>query len=314
MLLEINSTLIWTIVGVVVAVIAVIVDLLIHWSNKKTKKYDEIKDLQVSCNKLKVAMDIGRINTLLSQVVSLCKKAQTDIGFNTGNDLKNIASEVNLNWNEVLIKLDALHDENLKKDLSDIMSQYWTCLSDVEFIVSALGQKTENFNEMLTSDNSQELQDVVSTSVNLYKNEFECLSQIISLRFKDIEVPSFDSKIDDLLATKLKDYTISGNSFTIKLRAATGDAIAQISLGHYYSDRKQPDKAFKWYLKAAEQGSAIAQCNVGNCYSKGKGVEKDEKAAFEWFLKAAKQGIAKFVMMMLENVSKKMKKQHLYGI
>lgn len=86
-------------------------------------------------------MDIGKINTLLSQVVSLCKEAQTDIGFNTGNDLKNIASEVKLYWNEALIKLDALHDENLKKDLSDIMSQYWTCLSDVEFIVSALGQK-----------------------------------------------------------------------------------------------------------------------------------------------------------------------------
>ena len=312
MLFEINSTLIWTIAGVVVAVIAVIVALLIHQSNKKTKKYDEIKDLQVSCNRLKVAMDIGKINTLLNQVLSLCKKAQTDIDFNTGNDLKNIASEVKLYWNEALIKLNALHDENLKKDLSDIMNQYWTCLSDVEFIVSALGQKTGNYSEMLTSDNSQELQDVVSTSVNLYKNEFECLSQIISLRFKDIEVPSFDRKIDDLLATKLKDYTISGNSFTIKLRAATGDAIAQISLGHYYSDRKQPDKAFKWYLKAAEQGSAIAQCIVGICYSKGKGVEKDEKAAFEWFLKAAKQGIAKFVMM-LEKVSKKMKKKHLYG-
>lgn len=37
MLLEINSTLIWTIAGVVVAVIAVIVALLIHQSNKKTK-------------------------------------------------------------------------------------------------------------------------------------------------------------------------------------------------------------------------------------------------------------------------------------
>ena len=293
MLLEINSTLIWTIVGVVVAVIAVIVALLIHWSNKKTKKYDEIKDLQVSCNNLKVAMDIGRINTLLNQVLSLCKKAQTDIGFNTGNDLKNIASEVKLYWNEALIKLNALHDENLKKDLSDIMNQYWTCLSDVEFIVSALGQKTGNYSEMLTSDNSQELQDVVSTSVNLYKNEFECLSQIISLRFKDIEVPSFDRKIDDLLATKLKDYTISGNSFTIKLRAATGDAIAQISLGMYNSKKNKPKEAFKWFLKAAKQGLAEAQFNVGICYGEGEGIEKDEKKAFVWFSKAAEQSYDK---------------------
>ena len=47
--------------------------------------------------------------------------------------------------------------------------------------------------------------------------------------------------------------------------------------------------AFRWYLKAAQQGHAKAQYQVGKCYKNGEGVEKDRVKAFLYFTKSAKQ-------------------------
>jgi len=50
------------------------------------------------------------------------------------------------------------------------------------------------------------------------------------------------------------------------------------------------EKAFPWYLKAAEEGHAEAQFYVGLCYSKGEGVLQDSDKSFQWYMKAAEQG------------------------
>jgi TPR repeat protein len=50
------------------------------------------------------------------------------------------------------------------------------------------------------------------------------------------------------------------------------------------------DEAFKWYARAAEQGSSDAQDWLGNLYYSGLGVKQDYNAAFEWYSRSAKQG------------------------
>ena len=52
-------------------------------------------------------------------------------------------------------------------------------------------------------------------------------------------------------------------------------------------------EAFKWFLKAAEQGNAEAQYFVGNCYSNGDGITENKKEAAKWYRKAAEQGDTK---------------------
>ena len=49
-------------------------------------------------------------------------------------------------------------------------------------------------------------------------------------------------------------------------------------------------KAFEWFLKAAELGDDTAQFDVGLCYEKGYGVAVDLDEAFRWYEKAAEQG------------------------
>ena len=55
---------------------------------------------------------------------------------------------------------------------------------------------------------------------------------------------------------------------------------------------KDYNKAFQWYLKAAEQGDANAQMNLGLMYKQGVPVDFNEDEAFKWFSKAAEQGEA----------------------
>lgn len=70
---------------------------------------------------------------------------------------------------------------------------------------------------------------------------------------------------------------------------------AQNRIGYYYDHglvvKQNQLEAYKWFLKAAEQGLAVAQSNVGMYLKYGYGhVKKDTKKANEWFLKAASQG------------------------
>ena len=62
-------------------------------------------------------------------------------------------------------------------------------------------------------------------------------------------------------------------------------------MGNIYYNQKNYDKAFEFYLAAAEQDVAQAQYNVGVYYMNGIGsLEKDEIKSKEWLDKAHKNG------------------------
>jgi len=77
-------------------------------------------------------------------------------------------------------------------------------------------------------------------------------------------------------------------------QAATGAAEAQFQLAVLY-DQHHPgivadaEEAFRWFLRAAEQGHRVAQFNTGNAYKHGRGVQQDDTLAASWWQRAADQ-------------------------
>lgn len=86
------------------------------------------------------------------------------------------------------------------------------------------------------------------------------------------------------------------NIAELQKKAQSGDARAQVALGHAYetgSGIAQNDElAVKWYRTAAERGDAEGQNNLGVMYRLGHGVDRDMEEAVGWYRKAAAQGFA----------------------
>ena len=87
------------------------------------------------------------------------------------------------------------------------------------------------------------------------------------------------------------------DAFKWYMRAAEqGDSQAQFRVGNMYDFgvgvEKNYKEAVKWYRKSAEQGDAQAQCNLAIMYDSGKGVRPDSIEAFKWYWKAAEQGVS----------------------
>jgi len=59
---------------------------------------------------------------------------------------------------------------------------------------------------------------------------------------------------------------------------------------HGYGLAKSDTEAFRWFLKAAQQGHPAAQYEVGQCYKNGIGVRANKKETEAWLSKAAQQG------------------------
>jgi|GEM_PF-632995 len=79
--------------------------------------------------------------------------------------------------------------------------------------------------------------------------------------------------------------------------ALQGDADAQYELAHNYyyghdafAIKKDPVRAFSWYLQAAELGHPEAQSAVIGYYEEGEHIGKDPAKALYWLNKAAEQG------------------------
>lgn len=90
-----------------------------------------------------------------------------------------------------------------------------------------------------------------------------------------------------------KDYKTAMTQF--ESAAERGHDEAQYYIGLCYAKgfgvKKDMDKAFEWYNKAAEQGNAKAMLDLAvSCYMEGKGVKKDEKKAYDLIEKAADKG------------------------
>jgi TPR repeat protein len=77
--------------------------------------------------------------------------------------------------------------------------------------------------------------------------------------------------------------------------AAAGDIDAQYFLGHWYrarAPRPEPTESVYWITAAAEQGHPTAQATLGDLYRVGEGVDKDLEQAATWYTRAADQGSA----------------------
>ena len=73
-----------------------------------------------------------------------------------------------------------------------------------------------------------------------------------------------------------------------------GCATAQRYTGSMYGFgvgvKKNPQKAFKWYQKAADKGEPTAQSNLGVMYFNSEGVEQNDVTAYVWWDIAATNG------------------------
>jgi len=80
-----------------------------------------------------------------------------------------------------------------------------------------------------------------------------------------------------------------------------GDSEATMHLGVIYSKvgpKKNPERAYACFRKAAETGNSEAQFRTGSCLLYGNGVQENPREAFNWFLKssASKNSKAQFAL------------------
>lgn len=72
--------------------------------------------------------------------------------------------------------------------------------------------------------------------------------------------------------------------------AYKGDMTAQLFLGVDYEYQKDYEKAIYWFEKAGAQGCGESLFTIGKFYFDGLGVEQNSQKAFEYWLKAAQLG------------------------
>ncbi len=85
-----------------------------------------------------------------------------------------------------------------------------------------------------------------------------------------------------------KDQNKSFNWFTKAANA--GNFHAYLKLGNLYASKEDFKNAFKWFEKAALKGDNKAAYNLGYFYTGGLGIPMDLKEAFKWYKISAKDG------------------------
>ena len=104
-----------------------------------------------------------------------------------------------------------------------------------------------------------------------------------------------------LVAFKVRNYYKNGNGkykrgglARLKQKAESGDAAAQVELGHVYTAGKVVSQdleiAREWYEKAAAQNEPVALMVLGAIYTAGRGVDVDLERAAQCYLQAAEIG------------------------
>lgn len=71
------------------------------------------------------------------------------------------------------------------------------------------------------------------------------------------------------------------------------DAFDLVTIGAMYYNAQKYEKAFHYFLAAAEKHNTGAKYNLGYFYRKGIAVQKDPQKAFDYFTQASNEGDAK---------------------
>lgn len=105
-------------------------------------------------------------------------------------------------------------------------------------------------------------------------------------------------------ANQVKDYQ---KAYEYYLKAAEqGNTVAQYKVAYMLDNKIGVDDdhklAQRWYMKSAERGNSDAQVAIGKIYYEGKGlfILSDYNKAIEWFKKAADQGNSEAEFMIGE--------------
>lgn len=118
------------------------------------------------------------------------------------------------------------------------------------------------------------------------KSIYECKKEIVKNN------PSLQEQIPNDKNSTVPDYQ---KAFQWYMSAAEqGDITSQIMIGKmYYLGKgvtKNSEEAFKWIKKAAEQGNIDAQFNLAAMYKNGEGTAPNEEEALKWLKKVSEQG------------------------
>jgi TPR repeat protein len=71
---------------------------------------------------------------------------------------------------------------------------------------------------------------------------------------------------------------------------SSGPILAEPRSVSQAASEPDPEKAVKWYKKAAKNGSPAGQAALGEAYRVGMGVDQNDVAAYMWYTLAADQG------------------------
>lgn len=101
---------------------------------------------------------------------------------------------------------------------------------------------------------------------------------------------SYDLGVPDQVISYLPDRMDEATQLYEEISTDKKDGASYVDLAQSYSREGNEEKAFEYYMKAAEMDYAIAYYNVAAAYLNGNGVKRDFDKAFEWFKKAADSG------------------------
>ena len=196
--------------------------------------------------------------------------------------------------------------QNQKSTQSDMMD-YENISSNAIFQIS--NSSKDSFESMFNNINNI-IVDKLITIIIKYHDRGINFDQIEHL----IEQPisQLNQTVDDLLNWLIKNqntsqyiwflglfyyYNIGINengskAFKLFLKAADNNySIAQVYLAKCYCDgygiESNKEFAFNWYQISVENGSIIGQFYLGYCYKFGIGTSKNEKGSINWYQKAA---------------------------
>ncbi|RIA80447.1 hypothetical protein C1645_882162, partial [Glomus cerebriforme] len=176
-----------------------------------------------------------------------------------------------LNYNEknseIILKLMENHEEN-EIWFSSIIGFFY----EYDIILNKKDSDTKevgNLENVYVMSHSNQFENFNGLEINICKDEINTMEKY----FESLDKGSNENQPDYVKMKELMELNNLGYCY-------------QYGIGKI----KDKFKAFKSYLKSAEEGNPFAQNNLGYCYQKGIGITKDEKKAFELFLKAANGG------------------------